>query len=106
MRFGPLRHRVEIQSSMSIDDGMGGQITTWTTDETYWASVSPLQGAELYQAQQTQAKVTHKIVMRYAPDITPKNRMLFGSKIFDIEFVRNVQEKNKMLELLVVERQA
>ncbi len=105
MRVGPLRHRVEIQTSARVDDGMGGGVVTWTTDETYWASISPLQGAELYQAQQTQAKVTHKVIMRYVAGVTPKKQMLFGSRVFDIEFVRNIQEKNTMLELLVVEKQ-
>lgn len=131
-RAGLLRHRVSIQTGTPSDDGMAGQTTAWATDASVWALITPLKGEELFRAQQIQANVTHKVEMRYTglnrliledgsgfillesggyiilegiAGVTPKKRLLFGTRVFDIDYVANFAEQNKMLDLLVTERQ-
>lgn len=102
---GLLRHRIEIQVSVDTQDSFGTPIPAW---EALYANVAalvePLSGNELFEARQLHAEVTHRIIMRGRFDgITPKHRVLFGSRVFDILSVLNLEERNLIVELMVKE---
>lgn len=62
MRSGPLNRRVTIQqSSTTSRDSGGGVVEAWTNYTTGWASVEPLNGRELFDAQQKYGEVSHRI---------------------------------------------
>ena len=65
MRAGQLRQRVQIQSASDVRDAHGSITRTWSTIDTVWASVEPLSGKELFEAQQVHARATVRIRMRY-----------------------------------------
>ena len=48
---------------------------------------------------QLEASVSHRFTMRYRNDITAKNRLKFGTRVFNIRAVINVKERNKWLEI-------
>ena len=79
MRAGRLRHRVAIQSP-SAATGTEGQI-----------------------ARQTNPRLTHRILIRYRSGITARNRILFGSRIFEVTQVVNPDMRNEHLRLLAIE---
>jgi SPP1 family predicted phage head-tail adaptor len=61
--------------------------------------VSPVSGRELLAAQAVQSEVTHNISVRYRPELqNPKDvaamRILFGSRVFDINASMNQDERN------------
>jgi len=103
MRAGKLRHRVIIEQVTSTDDGYGGRSDAWATFATVWASVKPLRGHEYFQAQQMQAKVTHKVKIRYLQGVTHKMRVKYGSRILNIVSVINPDEKSRELVLMCEE---
>jgi SPP1 family predicted phage head-tail adaptor len=73
---GPLVNRVTLQSrDESSRDADGGINESWTTDETFWASVVPVTGRERLAADQLSAETTHRVERRYKAGITPKNRL-------------------------------
>jgi head-tail adaptor len=77
---GKLRHRIDIQSVATTLTSPYNEDTTevWTTDRVDRASVSPLTGRELVEAAQVNADVTHKVTMRYVPNLTStRNRLLY-----------------------------
>ena len=65
MRAGLLRHRVAIQNPATSVDNFGGRSASFSTAETVFASIDPVRGTELQNADQTKARITHKITMRY-----------------------------------------
>jgi len=101
--IGQLRHRVTIQRPTITGDGMGGGARTWTDVATVWASIEPLRSGAFWQAQQTQAKTTHTIVIRYRPGITTDYRIAFGSRHFQIDAIQNPSESNRYLLLYCTE---
>lgn len=103
MQSGRLRHRITIQEPVESSDGMGGVTTTWNTFATIWANIRPLRGREYIAAQQTQSGITHKIEIRYLENLTPKKRVKWNSRYFDIESVLDVFERNKQMDLMCVE---
>lgn len=75
-----------------------------------WASVRPLRGnvkpvtgREVQRLEQVVAGVTHTVQLRYVPDLNPKDRLMFGTRILNIEVAQNVEERNREMLLLCIE---
>ena len=98
-----LKHRIELQEETKTPDGQGGFITAWATVATVWAGIEPAKGYERYQAQQIQVPVTHKITMRYRA-VTTANRLVYGSRVFGIKEVLNVNEESRFLQIKAIEQ--
>ncbi|KKM90813.1 hypothetical protein LCGC14_1234850 [marine sediment metagenome] len=103
MRAGKLRHRVTIEVLSSSQDAAGQETGAWSTFASRWASVQPLTGKELFSARQFHADITHRVRMWYLSGVVPKMRIAFDSRLFNIIYVRNADERNKELEILCVE---
>jgi len=103
MRAGRLRHQVIIQTPTETVDAEGQAVKSWGTFLTVQAAVEPLGGREYFAAQQYNAATTTKITVRYQDGITAKMRVSYDSKIYNIENVRNVGERDRMIELLCSE---
>ena len=99
---GKMRHRVAIQSNSVIQDDFGQEIKTWVTDSSAYARIEPLRGRERIEALQVAPEVSHKITMR-KNTVNAENRILFESRIFNIEAVLNVDEADIILEILCKE---
>jgi SPP1 family predicted phage head-tail adaptor len=103
MRAGPLRCRITIEAPVETQAGDGSMFTTWETFAIAWASIEPLIGREYFAQQREQATVSHKIRMRHQPGITHKMRVAWGTRIFEIESVLNVGERNREIILMCQE---
>ena len=105
---GRLRHRVQIQEASETRDAYGGVTTTWTTVGTVYAAIVPMhqvgQGRERLEADRIQSEVTHRITTRFRGDVTPKHRILFEGRVFELERVANVDERDRELSILAIER--
>lgn len=102
MRAGELRHRITIQRATETQDAFGAVVQTWSTFATLWAGVEALSGREFFAAQQVNAQVSHRIRIRYLSGVTPKMRVVFGSRTFNIEVVMD-DGRRRELQLLVSE---
>jgi len=99
LRIGRLRHRVTIQSATNTSDGMGGYTEAWGNLDTVWAAIEPFKGDERYEVQKLEADLSHKIILRYRSGILPNMRINFDSKVFEIIYIINRDERNIELEL-------
>lgn len=98
-----LRHRVTFQTRTDTVDNLGGSVTTWADEFDAWVRIEPTSGRQSVFAGKIQNPVTHKITMRYLADVTPKQRVLFGTRTFDIQSIINPEERNIALVLMVEE---
>ena len=103
MKIGTLRHRVKIQTYTAFRDSFGAEEPEWTDVATAWASVTPISGKEYFASAQLNAELTTKITMRYLCGITPKMRVVFDERIFEIVSVINYEERNVEINLLCKE---
>lgn len=109
MRAGTLRHQISLQVE---SDGLAAPLPSGAPD-VYWgdvdgltdirASITPLAGRELYAAQEFNSEVTHSVRIRYRAGVSSLQRVRFGVRLFTIHYVRNIEERNKELELLCSE---
>ena len=104
MRAGELRHRVTIQA---VTDGLGtagGPTETWADVATVWAAVESVlnrvAATEYMEAQQVEAQALTRIRIRYRAGVTPKHRVLWGTRVYNILAVNNVDERNIELHLM------
>ena len=91
LNSGSLRHRIEIQEPVEVQDSDTGDIT-WEWDtvegcESVPAEIAPLSAREFLAASATQSDVAARITIRYRAGITAKMRCLHGSKIYNIRGV-------------------
>ena len=99
MRASSLRHRVSIQAESTAVDTYGEPTHSWSTDETVWAMVEPLSGNEQDVGEGQVGIITHRVMMRYTANASPKKRLLFGSKVLGIVTVINHMERDEHLVL-------
>lgn len=105
MRTGSLRHYVEIHALTIIEDDIGNQTEEWAKVAEAWAAVEPLKGDEYLAAASTQAQVSHKVTMRPpGVEVTPANRIVFGSRTLEVESALNLEERNRELQLMCKEK--
>ena len=103
LRIGPLNKRITIEQVTETRDSYGAVVEAWGVFAVVNASVSPLVGREYIAAKQISADVTHKIRLRYLSGITPKMRISWDGRIFDIESILNVDECNR--EMVIMARE-
>lgn len=103
MRAGPLRHRITIQKATETQNAYGEPVASWSEFVQASASVDPISSREYFSAQRENAEITHRIRMRYRPNITHKMRVKWGERVFDIRSIINANSRNRSLELLCVE---
>lgn len=104
MRAGQLRHKVTLQDlGTRSDDGFGGGTIATVDTADVWASIEPLTGQERLQAGQFDTSITHRIRMRYYPGLRPHWQVKFGTRVFDIKSVADLEERRREVELMCEE---
>jgi SPP1 family predicted phage head-tail adaptor len=109
MNPGDFRHRVAIQVNTPSKDPNGGNIDSWATTGTFWASIQTLTGGKLEIARQIDAQASVQVRMRYCgsggvANVTVDNRLLFGTRIFEPILVVNEHERNIIMQVLCKEK--
>lgn len=107
---GPKRRRVTYRQPddliAALPNTFGEPQTGVAQSMTLWSSVEPLLGRELWNAQQVQADITHRLRTRYsaaAAQIDAKWKALYGQRAFEIVSCVSIDERRRELELLAKE---
>ncbi len=104
MRAGALRKRGTIEQP-SLSAGIGEKTVTWSTFAALrYMAIEPLAGREFFAAKQVASEATCRIRLRFVAGIKPKMRVIVGTRIFDIEHVAIVDERNAEIHLLCREK--
>ena len=98
MRSGELNKRIELQIP-TRSQSSGEWIDTYTTQATIWGAIEPLSGNRLFLAQQANSQIQGVIRIRYRKDVTPKMRVKYNNRYFQIISIINKDESNKELQL-------
>lgn len=84
---GELRHKVDILTP-PVDRNDYGEVdetAEWPVfKEGVWASVEPLKGRELFNAQQINSELTLRVKMWYIPGVKAKMRIRSRGQVFEI----------------------
>lgn len=97
---GILKHPLIVEAFSLVRQPDFTNKATWTPDPiARGASIRQLNGREQAEAQQMNAMATHEIKLRYYNGLTPQHRLKWGTRIFNVVSVNNVEEANVNHEL-------
>jgi len=103
IRAGELRHALVIQTLTKTRSGLD-VVEDWTVGPVpVRGGIKELSGRELETAKSTDNRATHEVKIRFNSAVDSKKRFLFGSKIFNIANVNNVDERSVWMKILVFE---
>lgn len=105
MQAGRLRERVVIQKEVVSRDSFGAEVNPWQDVATVWASVRPGASGERFisAADQMQATITHTVRIRQRAGVSPKMRLLWGSRVLNIQSVVDPDGRRREVLLLCEE---
>lgn len=103
MEATKLNCRITIQSATTTRGGTGEEIKSWSTFHECFAAIKPTSGTEKYINQQLIAEATHQVAIRFKTGITPKMRVLYGTRVFDIQAVHDIDERHGEMRLICKE---
>lgn len=107
MRSGALRHKIFIESNASTRDQYGGAINTWSTHAICRADIQVASGSENVSGDQISANQFFVFTCRADPSVSrivPEMRILWNSRYFDIQSIKNIYEINWKLVITAIER--
>ena len=106
MNAGKLKHHVNIERRSTIKDAHGGDSSSvWHVVGTAYVALKPLSGREYFQGQANNSDISHEVTMRYRADINSRDRLVSTTtdRVFNIDSIINVDERNKELKLMCKE---
>lgn len=101
--FSEMRDRVTIQARTVTQGAAGAPALAWSDVATVWAKVEPLDGTEQQQAGRVAADMTHRVTVRYYAGLTPKHRLLLGSRALNISSVSDVDNRRRQHTIMAKE---
>ena len=103
MNAGKFRHRIRIEANTPTEDSYGDTVDAWGKVADWWADVRPLRANEVTEAQRFQGRISHKIAMHYYEGLTSEHRIVYAGRVFHIDGVVNVDERNRVHEVMAME---
>jgi len=85
-------------------DAAGQENGAWKTLASVYAEILPEAGTESRRLREVYSELTVAIRIRHLSGFTTKDRILFGSRIFDILSIENRAERNRELLIAAKER--
>jgi SPP1 family predicted phage head-tail adaptor len=90
---------VRLERATGVPDAHGAIRQSWSLLEERWAAIEPLTGRELLDARQVQARASTQVRLRDAPDLRPKDRIVWTvggrRRVFHIQAVVDRDERSR-----------
>ena len=104
MRAGKLRHRISIERAIETQDSSYNEaVLQWVLFAEVSANIIPLSGRELIRAKQVELETDTEITIRYLDGLSPKMRIVYRGRFFEILNIINTEERNREIHLLCSE---
>jgi SPP1 family predicted phage head-tail adaptor len=100
---GQMNRRLTLEAPVESADGSGGVTRSFSAVATLWAQVTPVAADESVEAGALGATITHRIGIRFSPDVTLRHRFRDGARIFRIVAMRE-RGKRRFLDIDAQER--
>jgi head-tail adaptor len=101
---GELHHKVKIQRPIESQDATGALKQTWVTFIETYVGIDPFGGGEKWADANLASTNVFKMKLHYVKGITTKMRVSHDGRMFDIQNVENVEERDRVLILKCMER--
>ena len=100
---GRLNRRVSIYRYTTIETELGSSKKVLAYDRTVWGELRPTRGTEFLEYYKEANALQFKVTMRYRPDLTEKDVLVYKDRQFEINSIINIMEANIYLEVYCTE---
>ena len=106
------RNLIQFEELQTVQDDEANWVDKWVKSElgTTYAQIRTVRGREFFMAGAEQAKIFTRINIRYRKDVEEKYyelgeklRLRYNNRIFNIEYMNNLEERNIELEIIANE---
>ena len=106
METGTRNCFVTIQSNAPTRSASGQAVDVWSTYKSLWGEINQVRGGETWRSRQVHAEADHALTFDWidAPAVTPRMRVVYGSRVFDVLAVNNLGERNQRVVVDMRER--
>lgn len=101
--IGNLRARIVLEARAQAATGSETIADTYTTVDTVWAQVDAIAGGMIVNGAQTEARVTHKVIIRNRTDLSAWRYLTWDSKRLQVRETRAADDRKRFLEILAEE---
>ncbi len=101
---GRFNRQLTIENEVELADGCGGYVSRYEAQDTVWAHLCPLRSSSVARADNSVTELTHRILIRFRPNISGTTRFITGSRKFEVQTVRDPDETRRYLECDCIER--
>ena len=99
-----LRHRVTLERRARVPDGAGGSAGGFSAVAALWASLAPVEPRPEWSGDGSSApRITHRLMLRWRPDLDGASRFRLGARVFDVHAVADADERRRRLVCLIEE---
>lgn len=94
MKVGKMRHRIEIQEYLNIENEIGETVKEWVTYKKLWAEKKQLRGSNTFEGDKEGIEYTYRFKVRYRGDLNESMRIVHKGVIYDIKHINAISELN------------
>lgn len=94
---GALTARLVLERPEHAGDGQGGAVTTYAAIATLWVRIEPVATEVEERAGARLFAISHRIWLRYRPDLRAGMRFVKGARAFTIRAFRDPDESGRFL---------
>lgn len=99
MQAGAMNNPIMLQSATRTADSYNQMIETWADTKTVFAQIVTTGGGEFYAAQKVNAQTSAVFHVRYDPAINVQMRIKYGTRIFAILAVNDVDGRHEEMQI-------
>ena len=108
LRGGTLTRGISVQARTTQRDSFGQQVLGWVEIKQVYALIEALTGSERDAAMSISTDISHRITVRYDdiwadPKTVATYRIVYGTRLFNVNAAMNIDEANRVVELLCTE---
>lgn len=98
-RIGDLDQRASLEQPLDTPDDIGGVTRAWVLVADVWAKVTPTAGAENFAGERGESAITHRVLIRWRPDVTGAMRLRLGARVLAIHAALDWDTRRRFLLL-------
>lgn len=101
---GKFRNKITIEHFVEETNENGYPVEDWKSFKSLWAQIKTVKGSEIVTSGTEINADTYRFIVRYTDGITPKMRVKFKNRTFDIQSVLNDDEEMRTITIVAIAR--
>lgn len=104
MQAGKLNKYMTLESPPAGDDGQGGKEGDWVFVMKFWGGLREAPRNFTYSSNRMKSLATHAVDVRFNTNFQNGHRITYGTRVFEITSITNIDEADRDLLLGCEER--